>query len=191
MNKKSLSLILLSLVFVSSLMFVSALNGGTSSPSTFLSEAVPWSKTFLTQLFRLGDTWNEFIIGIIILAIMIAALYDILALTSVFQGNAVKIIISVGLGLVFAITGMVNGFSIWMIEFAAGFGAGIIWLEIIAALIAFVGIIWGGGPIQRWAARRKSQFDYSQAIEAGGKIRGGIKILADVTKEAEKSNKGK
>jgi hypothetical protein len=171
MNKKSLSLILLSLVFVSSLMFVSA---------SVLDEAAPASIVFISQILNLGLVWKEIIIGLIMLLIIIVALYDILTLTSIFEGKAVKIIISVGLGLVFALTGLVNKFSIGMISFAAGFGAFAIWVEIIIALVMFIGISVGSTFLSMWAAKRYANRALVKSVKAAGETESGINFLRDI-----------
>jgi hypothetical protein len=182
MNKKSLSLVLLSLVFVSSLMFVSA-----ADTSTILSEAVPWSNTFLTQIFLLGETWEEFIIGVIILLIIISSVYNILDITTIFGSTAVKVIISAGLGIVFAISGMVRGAATGMIKVAAALGAGVIWVEIIISLLIFLGLSLGVFPwLSEWAAKRKADAVKVAAIKGAGKIRAGIRTAAEVGEEAER-----
>lgn len=173
-KKSGLNLILLSLVFVSSLMFVSA---------AVLDEAAPASIVFISQILNLGSVWKEIIIGLIMLAIIIAALYDILELTSIFESKPVKIIISVGLGLVFALTGLVNNFTIGMISFAAGFGAFAIWVEIMISILIFIGLSIGSTFISKWAAKKYANKQLVTAVKSGGEAAGAIRGLRTIQKE--------
>jgi hypothetical protein len=178
MNKSGLSLVLLSLVFVSSLMFVSA---------AFLDEAVPASASFLQSIFQLGETWKEVIIGLIFLAIIISGVYDILLLTSIFSDKSpVKIIISVGLGLVFALTGMVNGFTTWMLQFAAAGGVLVIVIEIVVSLLIFFGLSIGSYPIAKWAAKRQANVAMVNAVKESGKTAAGAEFLKELYKREVK-----
>ena len=178
MKKESLNLVLLSFIFVSSLMFISA--------ASFLDNSVPTSITLVTQFLQLGEVWKDFIIGLIILVIMIAALYDILELTSIFDSQVVKLLISIGLGLIFAITGLVNKVTIGMVSFAAGFGAFAIWVEIVFALAMFIGLAIGNSFIAKWAAKRKGQKEHIKAITGSDQASAAIEGLRNIQKEFRK-----
>ena len=158
------------------------------SAASFLDDAVPDSITFLTQILQLGEVWKDFIIGIIILVIMIAALYDILELTSIFESKTVKLLISIGFGIIFAITGLVNSVTIGMVSFAAGFGAFAIWVEIIIALGVFVGLTIGNNFIAKWAAKRKGQKEHIKAISSSSEASAAIEGLRNIQKEFKRKD---
>lgn len=182
MNKKSgLNLILLSFIFVSSLMFVSALDfdAGTGS----LDATLPgWWYSISTAL-GLGETYGVFFISLIIAAILIVALYDILVMTSIFD-EKVTLVISIGLGLIFILTGMINMITIVMTQVLAGLGAFAIWLEIGLAILIFIGLSIGSGPIQRWAAKRYANRLKVKAMKSSGKVNAATRFLKDITRES-------
>jgi hypothetical protein len=185
-KKSGLNLVLLSFLFITS--FAVLISAADSS--SILSEAVPWSNTFLTQIFLLGETWEEFIIGVIILLIIISSVYNILDITTLFGSAAVKVIISGGLGIVFAISGMVRGAATGMIKFAAALGAGVIWVEIIMSLLIFLGLSLGVFPwLSEWAAKRKTDATKVAAIKGAGKMRAGARTLSEIGEEAERSGR--
>jgi hypothetical protein len=158
MKKSGLSLILLSLVLVSSLMFVSAQDSVFDKSPT--SAFMQW----ITDFLGLGGTFKEIIIGIIVFAILFAGIYNILELTSLFDIKWVKILISAGLGVIAALTGLINRFSIFMLSFAAGLGTLGVVLEIIIAIVIFIGLSFGSNKIAKWAAKRKGQKEEIAAI---------------------------
>jgi len=174
MDKKSLSLVLLSLIFVSSLMFVSAASLDDAPKSQIIID--------VTSFLNLGSAWKEIIIGIIILAIIVFALFDILSLTSLFSAPA-NLVISIGLGLIFLITGMVNGFTLFMTQLLAGLGAFAIWFEIGISLLIFIGLSMGSGPIQRWAARMHGNRLKVKAMESANTVNAGATFLKRVSKD--------
>jgi hypothetical protein len=178
MNKKSLSLVLLSLVFVSSLMFVSA---------SFLEEA-PKSQIIIeiSDSFNLGSFWKEIIISLIVLLIIGAGIYNILELTSLFDIVWVKIIIAAGLGIISALTGWVSSFSVWALELAAAMGTIGIVLEIIIAIAIFIGLIFGSNWVARFAAKRKGQVAEIKAIKSSDEASAAITGLRRLQRNFEK-----
>jgi len=173
MKKSGLSLILLSLVLVSSLMFVSA---------SVLEEPLP-EDGFLIKVARalnLGVNYNTFFISIIMIAIIILALYEILTLTSLFQDGKVKIIISIGLGFIFVLTGGVNAITKFMVGLLSWAGAFAIWLEIGVSIVIFIGLSIGAGPIQNWANKQYARREKYIASRRSAKVNAGAKFLTDV-----------
>ncbi len=175
MNKKILSLILLSLVLVSSLMFVSAASALENSPKSQIVVVI-------VDFLNLGSTWKEIIIGIILLAIIAFALFDILSITSLFSTPA-NLVISIGLGLIFLISGMVNSLTIFMSQLLAGLGAFAIWFEIGFAIVIFIGLSIGSGPIQKWAAERHASRLQVKAMESANTVNAGAEFLKRVSKK--------
>lgn len=175
MNKKSLSLILLSLIFVSSLMFVSA---------AVLENSLPEWLNPISNALNMGDTWNVFIISLIFVAILISSFYNILEITSFFDNNIVKLIISVGLGLIFVLTDLVGKFSIIMIQLAAGFGSIVVWVEIILSFAVFLILSLGVFPkLQEWAVKRQAQKEKMKAMKSSGEAAAAVKGLRNIQKE--------
>jgi len=174
MKKSGLSLILLSLVLVSSLMFVSAAVLDNSPKSQII--------IVMVDFLNLGSTWKEIIIGIILLAIIIFALFDILSITSLFSAFP-NLVISIGLGLIFLITGMVNNITIFMSQLLAGLGAFAIWFEIGLAIVIFIGLSIGSGPIQRWAANMHANRLKVKAMESANTVNAGATFLKRVSKD--------
>ncbi|MCK9568294.1 hypothetical protein M0R72_05075 [Candidatus Pacearchaeota archaeon] len=174
MNKSGLSLVLLSLVFVSSLMFVSAAVLDESPTSQIVIN--------VTDFFNFGSTWKEIIIGIIITGIMVFALFDILSLTSLFSTPA-NLVISIGLSLIFLLTGMVNKITVFMTQILAGLGAFAIWFEIGISIVIFIGLSVGSGPIQRWAAKMHGNRLKVKAMESANRVNAGSRFLKDVERD--------
>lgn len=174
---RSLSLVLLCFVLINSLMFVSAADSFLDKNPT--SSFMQW----VTEFLGLGGTFKEIIIGFIIFAILFAGLYDILELVSIFDQKWVKIVIAGGLGIIAAMTGLINRFSIFMLTFAAGFGTIGIVLEIIIAIVIFIGLSFGSNFIAKWAAKRKGQKEYIKAIGSSSQAGAAIKGLRHIQKE--------
>jgi len=141
-----------------------------------------WISTFL----NLGTTYKEFIMGLIVMLIVIAGLYDLLTLTSLFQGKFVKVIIAVGLGVIMALSTLLYQFTLFLLRIAATFGAIGVVIEIIVAIVVFVGISVGSVPLATLAAKRYAAQSAIKAIKGGSNVAGGIKILKDVFKEGTK-----
>jgi hypothetical protein len=193
-NKKIFSLVLLSFLFINFFaVFVSAADPADPSDylsdSSLISDSLPLSSSLpdwlipISNALNLGDTWNLFIISLIILVIIIAGLYDILTLTSIFQEGKVNLLISIGLSIIFLLTGLVNGITIRMVKFVAGFGAFAIWVEIIAAIVIFIGLSVGSTFISKWAAKKYGNLQIVKAVKGGGEAAAAIKGLRTIQKE--------
>lgn len=130
----------------------------------------------------LGETWQQVIIGLIIIAIIFAGLYDILELTSIFENRWVKFVIAAGLGIIAAITGLVRLFASWAFSIVAGLGTVGIVLEILIAIIIFIGLSFGSAWAAQFAARRRA----AKAVAKGTLFAGNLRALKKVAEEAGK-----
>jgi hypothetical protein len=111
---------------------------------------------------NLTGTWRQIILGILILIVIFAALYDILQLISIFQSRWVMMLIAFALALAAALTNIIHKIAVWMATVAAGLGAAAIFIEIVICLVIFVGLSFGSTWIAKWAAKRKGNVEEIQ-----------------------------
>lgn len=172
-------IILLSFWLIFSLTFISATGPLDSAPTGVVGN--------VTNALGWGNTWRQVIISLVVLAIILAGIYDILELTSIFDNSWVKIIISVGLGIIASLIGWINAMSTFLFEFAAAGGAIAIAVEIIVSMIVFIGLSVGNSYIAKWAAKRKAQKEEIKAIKGAGKASAAIEGLGQI-QDAFKKN---
>jgi hypothetical protein len=172
MNKKSLNLILLSFVFIISFAVLVSAAGLDNSPTNVIIKSI-------TDFLGLGETWKEIIIGIVIIMILYAGISGILDLTSLFSSSKpwVSATISMGLGIIAALTGLVNRFAIFMLSFAATLGTAGVVIEIVIAIIIFIGMSFGSMWAAKWAAKRYAAQATVKAIKGGSEVSNAITEL--------------
>lgn len=121
-------------------------------------------------------TWTEVIVGILIIIIIVAALYDILGIFTAFESRAVKILISVSVALISTMTGLVRTFSKWAFALAGGATSLGISILIIAAVAAFVLVHFGSSGLARRMIAGRAEIRGARAAgnaeEAGATLRG-------------------
>jgi hypothetical protein len=171
-------LLVFGFLFISLIGFVNSIDETTpvATESVLNNQLPDWLQPIATAL-SLGSVWNTFIIGLIIIFILIAGIYDILELTSIFQTPLVKWAISIGLGLIFVLVGLINKITIFMVGLVSGFGAFAIWIEIIIAIVIFIGMIFGGMWAAKWAAKRYAMRAKINAIKGGAEAGSAISEL--------------
>lgn len=183
--RKSFSILLLSLIFVSffSGLVIAASVGSTSS----ILDNSPSSQIIIViaQNLNLGHTWKSIIFGLVVLAIIFAGTSDILAITSIFSSTTTTII-AIGLGIIAALSGTVSQITIILLQFAAGFGAGAIFIEIAVSIGIFIALMFGSTKIAMWAARRKMLASEVRATESSGEIAGAMEAEREIFKKALK-----
>lgn len=130
----------------------------------------------------IGNTWKELIIAIIVFMIILAGIYNILTLVSIFDKVWVIWVMTVGLAIIAALTGIIRGITIFMVQFAAGLGAIAIVLEIIISIVIFIGLSIGSTWIAKWAAKRKAQTETIKAIKGAGEAGAAITGLKAIQK---------
>jgi len=123
------------------------------------------------------------------MAILAAGIYDILELVSIFQSTPVKLIIAIGLGLIAGLTGWVNATARALLSVAALLGTLGVIMEILASIVAFILLIWGGEKAKEWAANRKRKAMEVAGIKAAGRMREGTRVLTAAAKGAEEAEK--
>lgn len=127
------------------------------------------------NFFDLGETWTEVVIGIIIVIIIAAALYDILGLTA-FRSTPVRVIIGLGVALITSMLGLIRAIIAWAFAISGGIvGLGIAIVIIIAA-VAFVLIHFGVSRLAASMIRARAEVDAAEAAagaqRAGAALRG-------------------
>lgn len=132
------------------------------------------------EFLKLGETWQQVVIALVILAIIAAGLFDILELVGLFENLAVKLIIAIGLGIVAAITGLIRWLVVWAAGLTATLGAIGIFLEVIIAIVLFIGLSFGGAWAAKFAAKRRA----AKAVARGQLFAGNLKGLKAVAKAA-------
>ena len=130
-----------------------------------------------------GNTNTEVIIGIIVCLIIVAGMYDIIELTSIFYSTWVKLIITIGLGIIGIALGWPREISTFLIKFAASVGVFGITAEIVIGVLIFVGLVVGNSWAAKFAVKRHAQVDRIKAVKAGGEAAAAIAGLRDIEKE--------
>ena len=118
------------------------------------------------EFLDLGTSWADVIVAVAIMIIVFAAAFDILNLTA-FSTGWVKYVISVGVAVVFAVTGGIGWFSLWMVKLAGGSVLIATFITIvIGAFLLFMGTI-----AKDKLSRVKTKSDVSK-IERAGSLAG-------------------
>jgi ascorbate-specific PTS system EIIC-type component UlaA len=107
------------------------------------------------QWLGLGNTWQQVIIFIIVLAIIFVMLFDMLDLVSIFT-DWVSGVIAGGMAIIAALIGFIRTVVVWLITIGATMGILAGFLEIGVSIVIFVGLIFAGPKIGEFAARRKA-----------------------------------
>jgi len=138
----------------------------------------------VTADLGIGKTWKDLIIALIVFVILLAGMYNILMLVSIFDEGWVIWIMAIGLSVIAALSGLVRGITIFLIKFAAGFGALGIVLEIIISIGIFIGLSFGGSKVAQWSAKRQANKIIAKATRGIGKIRAGVRTIKAAGEEA-------
>jgi len=153
-----------------------AVNFSTSGHASFLDNPVSIKFPNAMNWLNIGNTWKDVIVYIIILGLIFVMLLDILLLTSIFSEWA-SFFISVGFSIIAALTNVIRQISIWVITIAAGLGVVAGFIEIIVAIVVFVGLVFASPKIAEFAARRKAQAVKIRSIKSAGEAGGAINFL--------------
>lgn len=119
------------------------------------------------------DSWEMVVVGMMVILIIAAGLYDILALVGLFEDKYVKLIIAAGLGIIAGLLGLVKTIVVYVAGAAATLGAFAIFLEVGIALVIFIGLSIGG----KWASKFSAKREAAKAEAQGEKLAGRIKAL--------------
>ena len=140
--------------------FISAVGEGT------------WYGDMLSFIGIPMDSWQSAVIGLIVMLIIAAGLYDILELVGIFENIAVKLIISIGLGAIAGISGAIAAIIVYMANLVSTMGAIGIFLEVGVAIIIFIGLSFGSSAAANFAAKRKAAKASAKGIELAGTLQG-------------------
>jgi hypothetical protein len=154
--------------------------------NSVLDNPAPAWVASVTSFLGVGETWKQVIIGIIIMLIIFAALYDMIELTSIITNNWVIAIIAAGLAIIFALVDIVRTIATWLFTFAATLGAIGIFLEIVISIFIFIGLSFGGNWIARWSAKRQANRTLARGIRNAGKLESGVAMIKAVEKAGNK-----
>jgi hypothetical protein len=203
--RKFFSLIIFSFLIISSLGFViaaeddgagstggSGINinflGNEPKGATWLDQTPSESESSGAQFFArimaflgIGETWKQIIVGIIVFLIIFAGLRDILTLTSLFE--KANFIIAFGLAVIAMLSGLVNGIATAMLSLAATLGTLGIVLEIIIAIVIFIGLTVANERISMFAAKKYAVNAKVKGLKSGAEGAAGFKALRDLFKE--------
>jgi hypothetical protein len=133
------------------------------------------------QFLDLGQSWADFIVAMAIMIIVFAATFDVLNLTA-FSTGWVKYVISAGIAVVFAVTGGIGWFSLWIVKLAGGsviiatfvtivIGAGLLIMGTFLKGKAMKMKAKGDADILRSAASKTLAQDQAEIAEANAKIK--------------------
>lgn len=135
---------------------------------------------------NLTGTWRQIILGILILLIIFAAMYDILQLISIFQSKWVLILISFAIALAAALTDFVHKMAVLLTQILGGLGVAAIFIEIVICIVIFVGLSFGSTWIGKWAAKRKGNVEEIKAIAGAGQTKAAIRGMREIQREFRK-----
>ena len=177
---------------------VTEASGGVAGKSipeiNFLKEPLPNWGASIINFFNVGvpdslgkgieKNWQSFIITILVFVIILSGMYGILSLTSIFDEDWIIWVMSIGLAIIAALTGLIRGITIFLIQFAAGFGALGIILEILISIGIFIGLSLGSAKVAMFAAKRQAGKYLAKATRGIGQIRAGVKTAKALGEEA-------
>jgi hypothetical protein len=118
------------------------------------------------------DSWQSAVIGLIVMLIIAAGIYDILELIGIFENTIVKLIISIGIGAITGISGGITAIIVYMAGIVANMGAIGIFLEVGVAIIIFIGLSFGSSAAANFSAKRKAAKAQAKGIELAGTLKG-------------------
>ena len=154
--------------------------GNTASAS--LDNPAPDFLISLTSWLNVGNSLREVVIGIIVLLISFAILFDILTLTSIFS-PWVSGILAGGLAIIAALTNVIRMGTLWMATWFAGLGVLAGFIEIGIAIVIFVGLAIGSPVIARFAAKRHANRQVVKSIKKAGDVEGAVAALKGINTE--------
>jgi hypothetical protein len=132
---------------------------------------------------NLTGTWRQILLGILILLIIFAAMYDILQLISIFQSRWVILLIAFAIALAAALTNFVHKMAVLLTQILAGLGTAAIFIEIAICIIIFVGLSFGSTWIGKWAAKRKGNVEEIKSIKSAGQAKAAIRGMREIQEE--------
>jgi len=170
------------------------ITGEATSSVNVLEGSVPdWGESVLSffnvgvsEGMGIGNTWKDLIIAVIVFVIILAGMYNILTLTSIFDEAWVIWVMAAGLAIIASLTGLIRGITVFLIQVAAGLGAFGIVIEIIISIGVFIALSFGSSAVAKWAAQRKANKDLVKGIKGMGKVRAGVKTAKALGEEAAK-----
>lgn len=154
-------------------------NGSLASTSFPTNQQVmDGIKSFFLEYFGfLGNTLTEIFISLIIALIIFAAVYDMLELTSIFQNDWTQRLIAIGVTVIAVILQWPIIITRWGLDFAAYLGAIGIFLEIVIAIVIFIGLMFGNTWLAKFAVKRKGQVEELKALKGAGRAGAAIQAL--------------
>jgi presenilin-like A22 family membrane protease len=190
LKTKRFALILLSALFIFSLFgslnLISAADpsssGGDTTYNIYSGDIVDTDHGAgkILGFLNLTGTWRQIILGLLILLIVFAAMYDILLLLSIFPSRWVKILLAAAIAIAAALTNIIHKIAVWFATVAAGLGVAAIFIEIVICIVIFVGLSFGSNWFAKFAARRKAAVAEATAIEGSGRAKAAITGLENV-----------
>lgn len=187
-NTKRLFLSLFFSLLIVNLFGMFGLVAAAEGDTTIIHQEINVNQGFgkILGFLNITGTWRDVVLGLIILLIIFAAMYDILTLISIFQSKWVKLVIALGLALAAALTNIVYKITLFLLQYAAALGAIGIFIEIVICIIIFVGLAVGSTWIGKWAAKRKGQVAELKAIESSGNAKAAIRGMRNIQEEFER-----
>ena len=158
-----------------------AVNSSITGRANFLDNPASIKILPIISWLDIGNTWRDIIVYIIVLAIIFSILLDILLITSLFSGW-VCFVIAIGFSIIGSLVGLIRQISVLAITISAGAGIVAGFIEIIVAIVVFVGLVFASQPIARFAARRKAQAEEIRAIGGAGKVKAAVRGLRIIEK---------
>lgn len=135
-------------------------------------------------LYIFGDTWSEVIAGIMILIIIMAAAYDILAITGIFDKS--KGIIAFGIGVLSVITPLLRAINGVVFTAVAAVAGGSIGITLLLIFGIFGGLMIASAFGLSWLAKIQGARNRMKAEIGTYKMVEGVNTLGAVGNAAER-----
>jgi len=159
-----------------------AADGALGEPLT--GSSAPLFVLNAIEFFNLGTTWGDVIVSLVLIAVIFAAAWDILAFTA-FETEWVKYTIAGGIALVVIATGVINTFSRWVIALAGGSVAFATLGAICVGIFFFILGTVAKGRMKLFKAKGEAMEAKAGYVRAGNAI-GGLK---DIDKAAARDKR--
>ena len=188
--KKILVLCLFSIVlisFVASVVIAQEVVDPNTGKKYKILEASPDANSIygMALLYVFGDTWSEVIAGIMILIIIIAAAYDIIAIFGIF--DKAKGFIAFGIGVLSVITPLLRLINGWIFTAVAAIAGGSIGITLLLIFFIFGALMIGSAFGLPWLAKIRNMGKRMKAQSGRLRMYQGARTAADLGRAAEES----
>jgi hypothetical protein len=186
-GKKIFAVISFFFMFLGILNFAAAENGDGGNIASFLDK-IPTNEIVnrVTNFLGFGETWKQIVISLVVFLIIFAGLKDLVAFAPLFRKSTATVI-AFGLAIIAILIGLVRSMAVLLLSFAAVLGTLGIIVEIIVAIVIFIGLSIANDKIAEWAVKKYGHAAKIQALRGSYETASAIKGLRKVQREGFES----